>query len=83
MNFRKAIVKAAAAVVALAGCASTSNIDMKQVESECGQKCSSNYSSCGKQFTLFPIMAQRQCADALQLCVQACPARQAEKPRSP
>jgi hypothetical protein len=70
-------------LAALVGCASTSDIDMTQVDATCGQKCSANYSACGQQFTMFPIMAQRQCADALKLCVQACPARKPEDQRKP
>lgn len=68
----------AAALVALftlAGCASTAGIDMSKVESKCGQTCSSSYSECLGKFTLFPIMAQNQCTDAMRLCVQSCPAR--------
>ncbi len=64
------ILAAVLACAALAGCASTSDVDLRQVDAACGQ-----------QFTLFPIMAQRQCADALKMCVQACPARKAEEKR--
>lgn len=64
-----------ALAVALAGCVSTSNIDLSKVEPACGQQCSTNYSACGQNFTFFPIMQQNACVDALRLCAQACPAR--------
>lgn len=60
---------------ALAGCASTTNIDLSKVEPACGQKCSANYSGCGQGFQMFPIMVQHQCVDALRICAQSCPAR--------
>lgn len=59
----------------LAGCASTSSIDMTKVESKCGQTCSASYSECLGKFTFFPIMAQNQCTDAMKLCAQSCPPR--------
>ena len=62
--------------LALAGCASTSDIDLSKVDSKCGQTCSANYSDCLGKFTLFPIQAQHQCTDAMRLCAQSCPARQ-------
>lgn len=59
----------------LFGCASTADIDVSKVDSTCGQTCSANYSSCGQQFTIVPIMQQNQCVDALRMCVRSCPAR--------
>ncbi|MFM0062937.1 SHOCT domain-containing protein [Paraburkholderia aspalathi] len=61
--------------VLLAGCASTAAIDTSKVDSDCAHSCSANYSECLGKFTLFPLMAQHQCTDAMKLCVQACPAR--------
>ena len=61
--------------VLLAGCASTADIDTNKVDSDCAHSCSANYSECLGKFTLFPLMAQHQCTDAMRLCVQACPAR--------
>lgn len=65
----------AVALCAIAGCASTSGIDMTKVDSKCGQTCSANYSECLGKFTFFPIQAQHQCTDAMKLCAQSCPAR--------
>ena len=59
----------------LAGCASTSDIDLSKVESKCGQTCSANYSECVGRFSMFPIHQQNTCTDALRLCAQSCPAR--------
>ena len=61
--------------VLLAGCASTADIDTSKVDPDCAHSCSANYSECLGKFTLFPLMAQHQCTDAMKLCVQACPAR--------
>lgn len=63
--------------VALAGCASTKNIDLSKVEPQCGQSCSAHYSDCVSKFTFFPLETQHQCTDALRLCAQSCPARTA------
>ncbi|MCP2089333.1 UNVERIFIED_ORG: hypothetical protein J2Y81_005420 [Paraburkholderia sediminicola] len=62
-------------IVFLAGCASTSDIDTGKFDPDCAHSCSANYSECLGKFTLFPLMAQHQCTDAMKLCVQACPAR--------
>ncbi|WP_429409354.1 SHOCT domain-containing protein [Paraburkholderia sp. GAS82] len=64
----------------LAGCASTAAIDTSKVDPDCAHSCSANYSECLGKFTLFPLMAQHQCTDAIKLCVQACPARGAAAP---
>jgi hypothetical protein len=63
------------AAVALAGCASTKDVDLSKLEPACGQTCSTNYSTCVSRFTFFPLETQHQCTDALKLCAQACPAR--------
>lgn len=65
-----------ALTIALAGCASTANIDLSKVESSCGQTCSKNYSDCMGQFSVFPIRQYNSCAEGLRLCAQSCPARQ-------
>jgi hypothetical protein len=62
-------------LAALAGCASTADIDLTKVEPACGHSCSTDYSQCLGQFTIFPIQAQHQCTEALRLCVQTCPPR--------
>lgn len=62
-------------IVVIAGCASTSNIDLGKVEPQCGQACSANYSTCVSKFTIFPLEVQHQCTTALKLCAQSCPAR--------
>jgi hypothetical protein len=59
----------------LAGCASVSDIDTSKADPDCAHSCTANYSECLGKFTLFPIEAQHQCTDAMQLCVKACPAR--------
>jgi len=66
---------------ALAGCASTSDIDLSKVETSCGQTCSKSYSECLGKFTFFPIQLQHQCTDALRLCAQSCPPREAPPPQ--
>jgi hypothetical protein len=65
----------AACIMALAGCASTADIDMSKYESTCGQLCTKNYSECLSKFTFFPIQAQHQCTDSLRLCAASCPER--------
>jgi hypothetical protein len=67
------------AALLLAGCASTKDIDFSKVEPACGQTCSTNYNECLSRFTFFPIMMQHECTDALRLCAQACPAREAQR----
>lgn len=62
-------------MISLTGCASTSDIDLSKVDTNCGQSCTKNYSDCLGKFTLFPIQAQHQCVDALRLCAQTCPPR--------
>jgi hypothetical protein len=64
-------------MLVLAGCESTSDIDLSKAEPQCAQTCSANYSTCLGRFTFFPIQAQHQCTDALRICAQACPPRQA------
>jgi hypothetical protein len=59
--------------IVLSGCASTADINLRQLDSKCAQACTKNYSECLGQFTLFPIQAQHQCTDALRLCAQTCP----------
>jgi hypothetical protein len=65
----------AAVLMTVAGCASTKNVDLSRVDSQCGQTCSANYSTCVSKFTFFPLETQHQCTDALKLCAQACPPR--------
>ncbi|MFM0603652.1 SHOCT domain-containing protein [Paraburkholderia sediminicola] len=59
----------------LTGCASVADIDTSKAEPDCAHSCAANYSECLSKFTLFPIQAQHQCTDAMQLCVKACPTR--------
>jgi hypothetical protein len=73
--FRSRLGLIAAATLIFSGCASTADIDMSRVESQCGRACTANYSECLDGFTLFPIMAQHECTDALRLCAQSCPAK--------
>lgn len=63
------------ALLLVAGCASTANIDLSKVETTCGQTCSANYSTCISKFSLTPIFQQNTCTDGLRLCAQSCPAR--------
>jgi hypothetical protein len=64
----------------LAGCASVADIDTSKMDPACAQSCTTNYSECLGKFTLFPLMAQHQCTDAMHLCAAACPARTAAVP---
>ncbi len=73
MMLKAAILSAGLCV--LGGCASTADIDLSKLEQGCAQTCSTNYSQCLAQFTIFPVQAQRQCVDALRLCTQTCPRR--------
>jgi len=59
----------------LAGCASVADIDTSKIDSDCAHSCTANYSECLGKFTFFPIEAQHQCTDAMQLCAKACPAK--------
>jgi hypothetical protein len=62
-------------VMLLTGCASVSDIDTSKADPDCAHSCAANYSECLGKFTLFPLMAQHQCTDAMHLCVEACPTR--------
>ncbi|SIT35287.1 conserved exported hypothetical protein [Paraburkholderia ribeironis] len=64
----------------LAGCASVADIDTSKLDANCAQSCTAKYSDCLGKFTLFPLMAQHQCTDAMHLCAAACPARTADVP---
>ncbi|MDN7182949.1 SHOCT domain-containing protein [Caballeronia sp. SEWSISQ10-4 2] len=66
----------------LAGCASVSDIDTSKIDAACAQSCTANYSECLGKFTLFPLMAQHQCTDAMHLCANACPSRVADSPNA-
>ena len=63
------------AALALAGCASTADVDLSKVETKCGQTCSANYSECVGKFTFMPIYNQNSCSVGLKLCAQSCPPR--------
>jgi hypothetical protein len=69
--------KIAIVLIVLGGCESTSDIDLSKAEPQCALTCSTTYSSCLSRFTFFPIQAQHQCTDALRICAQACPPREA------
>lgn len=62
-------------LLAVAGCASTSDVDLSKAEPACGQSCSMTYSQCVSKFTFFPIHAQNVCTDSLRMCAQTCPTR--------
>lgn len=64
-----------AALLILAGCANTPNVDLSKVETTCGQKCAASYSECSGKFSLTPIYTQSACSSALQVCAQSCPPR--------
>lgn len=72
---RKRAITLALTMIAVAGCASTKDIDLSKVESSCGQACSANYSNCLSGFTMFPIQRQHECTSALRVCAKACPSR--------
>jgi hypothetical protein len=67
----------------LAGCASVSDIDPSKLDASCAQSCTSTYSECLGKFTLFPLMAQHQCTDAMHLCAAACPSKGATANATP
>jgi len=69
--------------ILLAGCASVSDIDTSKLDANCAQSCTSTYSECLSKFTLFPLMAQHQCTDAMHLCAAACPSRGADATTAP
>ena len=47
-------VLAFGACLLVAGCASTSDINLSKVQPACGQQCSANYSQCLGSFTFYP-----------------------------
>ena len=59
-------------------CATPPSSDPSAVESACAQHCSSDLATCGSGFKLFPIVQQKQCNDAYDVCIKGCPARKAE-----
>lgn len=64
--------------VLAAGCATPPSSDPSTVDSSCAQQCSGNLATCSSGFKLFPIVQQKQCNDAYDVCVKGCPARTAE-----
>ena len=72
------MVFAVAAVLAASACATPPSSDPSSVESACAQHCSSDLATCGSGFKLFPIVQQKQCNDAYDVCIKGCPARKPE-----
>jgi hypothetical protein len=74
------IAMSAAAVLGLSACASPPKSDGSKVDLACAQKCSDNLTTCSSGFKLFPVVAQGQCNDAYDVCIQACPERAKASP---
>jgi hypothetical protein len=74
----KSLIAAAAAALALAGCASTdlSDINTAGRAPSCTRECTGNYSQCasGTAVGLTPNMALKACKSSLRMCVESCPA---------
>lgn len=66
-----------AATLVVAACASPPSSNPSAVESACAQHCSSDLATCGSGFKLFPIVQQKQCNDAYDVCIGGCPSRAA------
>jgi hypothetical protein len=64
-----------ALLFALNSCATVSDIDTSNKDPACAATCSTNYNDCVKAFTLYPIIAQHECAGSLHACATACPAK--------
>jgi hypothetical protein len=60
-------------LLVLCGCVTAPTLDYSKIESVCAQRCSSEYSNCTAGFKLFPLVAQAQCNESLQVCVKVCP----------
>ena len=67
-----------AVVCAISACATPPSSDPSKVESACAQHCSSDLATCSSGFKMFPIVQQKQCNDAYDVCIKGCPARNAE-----
>ena len=74
-------------IFSIAGCATPPTADPSTVEQACAQQCSSNLATCSSGFKLFPVVAQKQCNDTYDVCINGCPARMSEpasgKPTQP
>lgn len=57
------------------GCASPPSSDPSKVDVACAQQCTANLTACSSGFKLFPVVAQKQCNDTYDVCIQSCPAR--------
>ncbi len=61
-------------IFVLVGCASTSDIDLSKLETNCAHDCTKTYSNCVSNYTVNShVLLQRACTDALRLCAQTCP----------
>ena len=68
---------AALVAVLLPACIGPPKIDFSKVDSACAQQCSTNHSNCMSGFKLFPLVAESQCNDAMDVCAKTCPPKSA------
>lgn len=76
----KKLILTLALITALSGigCATPPTADPSKAEPACAQQCSSSLAECGSGFKLFPVVQQKQCNDNYDICINGCPAREAD-----
>ena len=82
MKIRFDFLAIAGASLLLLSCASPPTADPSKVGVACAQQCSKNLTDCSRGFKLFPVVAQKQCNDTYDTCIQGCPARAADSSSS-
>lgn len=73
MNFKFSVICVLA--FSAASCATPPKANPSMVESGCAQQCSANLATCSAGFKMFPVVQQKQCNDAYDVCIKGCPAR--------
>jgi len=66
-------------IILFASCATPPKSNPSKVEVQCAQICSTNLSNCSSGFKLLPVIAQQQCNDIYDVCIQGCPKRESLK----
>ena len=63
-------------IILFVGCAKPPVSNPSKVEVKCAQSCSKDLAQCSSGFKLFPVIAQQQCNDAYDVCINGCPERE-------
>ena len=63
-------------IILLVGCAKPPISNPSKVEVKCAKSCSKDLAQCSSGFKLLPVIAQQQCNDAYDVCINGCPARE-------